>query len=100
MDISRCLDFLLFLIIYAYSSLHHFVIHALSVVHHNYIGHMRYRNELLFVTSLVLNFIIMIYTHTHIHTYMRVLSPLRSQQLDVKSVFVSLTIPCLLCSLT
>lgn len=67
MGISRCLDFLLFLIIYAYSSLHHFVIHGLSEVLHNYIGRMRYRNELLFVTSLVLNFIIMIHTHTYTH---------------------------------
>ena len=55
MGISRCLDFLLFLIISAYSPLHHFVIHRLSEVHHNYIGHMRYRNELLFVTTIILN---------------------------------------------
>lgn len=63
MGISRCLDFLLFLIICAYSPLHHFVIHGLSEVHHNYIGHMRYRNELLFVITIVQNLIIM--THTH-----------------------------------
>jgi len=63
MGISRYLDFLLFLIICAYSPFHQFVIHGFSEVHHNYIGHMRYRNELLFVISSVQNFIIM--THTH-----------------------------------
>ena len=58
---------------------------------------MKYRNELLFVISIDQNFIIMTHTHTYTytytHTHMRVLSPLTTGQLDVTSVFISLTIP-------